>query len=313
MRHTLRQSSDGEVGVPLRTTPDAEGGGASVGEGPTSPRDSAPPHVRSGRAEQLTYARYLRIDDLIDLQQDLTGVHDEMQFIIVHQVCELWFKLLLFELKAVRAAMQAVDLRTASRLLRRSNEILKNFIATIPLLETMRPADFMKIRSELGSASGFQSRQFRQIEFISGAKDQRYARAHEADPRGQASLQAALEEPTLWDAFVGLLKQKGYSTNDDAEIVRALVAIHEEDRHPALDMLIEGLLEYDLLFVHWRTRHILMVERIIGARPGTGQQEVNRVVGDGYTSMASGTEYLKTTLSKRFFPLIWQARTGIKG
>ena len=318
MKRTLRQAPDRESAASLPTPAAEEASAAGPqtpaltgGEQTRTPGNDDPPLVRSGRAEVLTYARYLRVDDLIELQQGLTGAHDELQFIVVHQVCELWFKLLLYELKAVRAAMQAVDIRTASRLLRRSSEILKNFIATIPLLETMRPADFMKIRSELGAASGFQSRQFREIEFISGAKDERYVRAHDADPKGQALLQAGMEEPTLWDAFVSLLTHKGYRTESDAETVQALVAIHKEDRHPALDMLIEGLLEYDLLFAQWRTRHILMVERIIGARPGTGQQEVKQVVGGGYTSMASGAEYLKTTLSKRFFPLIWQARTHI--
>jgi tryptophan 2,3-dioxygenase len=306
MKRHEQSTSESHVGTPARTV---------AGDGLTAPPapNGGPPHVRSARAERLTYARYLRIDELIELQHGVTGAHDELQFIIVHQVCELWFKLLLHELKAVRRALQTHDIRTASRLLRRSNEILQNFIATIPLLETMRPADFMAIRSELGSASGFQSRQFREIEFISGAKDPRYMRLHADDARGQEVLQTGLDEPTLWDAFVGLLARKGYKTGSQGEIIASLVAIHKEEKHPALDMLVEALLEYDLLFTQWRSRHILMVERIIGSRAGTGQQQVNQTIaGDGYASMASGTEYLKTTLSKRFFPLIWQARTHIE-
>ncbi len=312
MSDETQQVPTGHAKAPLRAI-------APNGDGQTPPTEppqgtyGGPPHVRSGRTERLTYARYLRIDELIELQTGITGAHDELQFIIVHQVSELWFKLLLHELKAVRAALQSHDMRAASRLLRRSCEILKNFIATIPLLETMRPADFMQIRTELGSASGFQSRQFREIEFLSGSKDERYVRTHADDAKGQTLLQAGLQEPTLWDAFVDLLGRKGYKTGNDAEIIATLVTIHREEKHPALDMLVEALLEYDLLFTQWRARHILMVERIIGSRAGTGQQEVNQTVAAaGYASMASGTEYLKTTLSKRFFPLIWQARTHIE-
>ncbi len=310
MSDDTRQATEGETTASLRTI-SPNGDGQTVPAEPAAVASGGPPHVRSGRAERLTYARYLRIDELIDLQTGLTGAHDELQFIIVHQVSELWFKLLLHELKAVRGALQAHDMRTASRLLRRSCEILNNFIATIPLLETMRPADFMQIRTELGGASGFQSRQFREIEFLSGSKDERYMRTHADDAKGQTVLQAGLKEPTLWDAFVDLLVRKGYKTGSDAEIIATLVTIHREEKHPALDMLVEALLEYDLLFTQWRARHILMVERIIGSRAGTGQEDVKQI-GSGYASMASGTEYLKTTLSKRFFPLIWQARTHIE-
>ncbi|MDR7519785.1 MAG: tryptophan 2,3-dioxygenase family protein [Armatimonadota bacterium] len=257
---------------------------------------------------ELTYARYLHLDDLMELQRGRTGSHDELQFIVVHQVFELWFKLLLHELRAIRSAMQLGDLRGANRLLRRTHEILRILIAAFPLLETMRPADFLEIRSELREASGFQSRRFREIEFISGLRDQRYLQVFEDDPEDQAVLRAALQEPTLWDAFVGLVKRKGYPAQSDEEIIRALIAIHVSDRHPAMDTLVDGLLEYDLLFAQWRTRHVLMVERMIGAKPGTGQKQVAQVAGAGY-ALASGVDYLKTTLHKRFFPLLWQART----
>ena len=257
---------------------------------------------------ELTYAGYLRVDALTQLQQGLTGSHDELQFIVTHQVCELWFKLLLHELRAIRSAMQMNDLRTANRLLRRVHEIMRTLLAVFPLLETMRPADFLEIRRELKSASGFQSWQFREIEFISGAKDERYVRIFDGDADSQRILRAALREPSLWDAFVGLLARKGYPTTTDDEIIKAIIAIHVGDRHPATDVLVEGLLEYDLLFAQWRARHVLMVERMIGGRPGTGQQQVGHVVGAEY-GLTSGIDYLKTTLSKRFFPLLWQART----
>lgn len=257
---------------------------------------------------ELTYASYLRLEELMGLQQGRTGSHDELQFIVTHQVFELWFKLLLHELRAIRSAMQMGDLRTANRLLRRAHEILRILVAAFPLLETMRPADFLEIRGELKSASGFQSRQFREIEIISGGKDERYVRIFDGDPESQAVLRAAMAEPTLWDAFLGLLARKGHATTTDEEIIKAIIAVHVGDRYPATDTLVEGLLEYDLLFAQWRTRHVLMVERMIGAKPGTGQKQVTQVTGAGY-NLASGVDYLKTTLSKRFFPLIWQART----
>lgn len=243
------------------------------------------------------------------LQRGLTGSHDELQFIVVHQVFELWFKLLLHELRAVRSAMQMTDLRTAHRLLRRVHEILRILVAAFPLLETMRPADFLEIRTELKSASGFQSRRFREIEFVSGAKNEKYLHVFDGNAEDQAVLRAALAEPTLWDAFVGLLHRKGYHARTDEEITQAIIAIHVGDRHPAMDALVDGLLEYDLLFAQWRVRHVLMVERMIGAKPGTGRKAVTQVTDGAYGTAAAGAEYLKATLSKRFFPLLWQART----
>lgn len=260
-----------------------------------------------------TYASYLKIDELTNLQERLTEAHDELQFIIVHQVFELWFKLLIFELESLRAAIQRQEVHGAIHLLRRIHEIMKTLTAGINVIETMRPYSFLEFRSELKPASGFQSRQFREIEILSGSGDRRYLAAHRANPHDIAILERRFNEPTLWDAFVGLLKARGFPVASDQEILHALVRIEQDGAHSDLDDLVEDLLEYDVLFGVWRRRHVLMVERMIGAKPGTGQQVVAGSLGAAYGAMsAGGVGYLNSTLSKRFFPLLWEARTYIE-
>lgn len=263
--------------------------------------------------EPLTYARYLKIADLLRLQQRLTGAHDELQFIIVHQVFELWFRLLVFELESLRAALQQADLPGAAHLLRRVHEIVHNLTAGFTVIETMRPYDFLEFRSGLKPASGFQSQQFREIEFISGVKDEHYLRTFDDAPASAEALRKRLGEPTVWDAFVALLRARGLPAGSDAEVVQSVIRIQKEPPLATLLEVVEGLIEYDLLWSLWRQRHILMVERMIGARPGTGQKSVARVMGEGYESMGSGgVEYLRSTVSKKFFPLLWEARTFLE-
>lgn len=261
----------------------------------------------------LTYASYLHVDDLLTLQRRLTGAHDELQFIVVHQVFELWFKLLVFELESLRAALQNADVPTAVHLLRRTHEIVHNLTAGFTVIETMRPYDFLEFRSELKPASGFQSAQFREIEFMSGAKDEHYLRSFDDAPASADALRRRLTEPTVWDAFVALLHSRGLPASSDAEIVQSVIRIQREAALAGLLEVVEGLIEYDLLWSLWRQRHILMVERMIGARPGTGQKSVSRVMGEGYESMGSGgVEYLRSTTGKKFFPLLWEARTFLE-
>jgi tryptophan 2,3-dioxygenase len=260
-----------------------------------------------------TYSTYLKIDDLTRLQDRLTGAHDELQFIIVHQVFELWFKLLLFELESLRDAIQRQDVHGAIHLLRRIHEIMKTLTAGINVIETMRPYDFLEFRSQLQPASGFQSRQFREIEIISGSGDQRHLAAHRNNPHDLAILERRLSEPTLWDAIVGLMQARGLPAGNDQEVLQSLVRIQKDGVHSDLDDLVEDLLEYDVLFGVWRRRHVLMVERMIGAKPGTGEHVVTGSLGHEYGAMgAGGAGYLNTTLAKRFFPLMWEARTYIE-
>jgi tryptophan 2,3-dioxygenase len=259
-----------------------------------------------------TYSSYLKVDALLDLQERLTQAHDELQFIIVHQVFELWFKLLIFELESLRDAMQRQDVPGAIHLLRRIHEIVKTLTAGLDVIETMRPYDFLEFRSELQPASGFQSRQFREIEIISGSGDPRHLRAHASNPRDHAILQRRLEEPTLWLAFLDVLATRGLAIGSDGDILHSLLRIQQDRALSDLNDLVEDLIEYDVLFSVWRRRHVLMVERMIGARPGTGERIVAGSLGTYGAMGAGGVDYLTGTLGKRFFPLMWEARTYIE-
>lgn len=267
--------------------------------------------------QPLTYARYLRVNDLLALQHRLTDAHDELQFIVVHQVFELWFRLLLFELEAVRDALFAGRPDVAVHLLRRAGEVVKVLTQGWAVIETMRPIDFLEFRAELKPASGFQSSQYREIEYLSGLKEPRYLEAFRDDPAALARLEARLAAPTVWDGFVGLLQRRGLPAAGDAEILQTLIRLQRREGPADLHELVEALIEYDQLFAAWRQRHVLMAERMIGTRPGTGELAVSRVVGSepgagGEREYFSGVHYLRTTTAKRFFPLLWESRTFVE-
>ncbi len=257
-----------------------------------------------------SYADYLRIPELMRLQRTLSGAHDELQFIVVHQVFELWFKLTLHELDAARAGMGKDDPPRAVHALRRVHEIVKLLTASFPVLETMRPYDFLEFRNRLQPASGLQSLQFREIEFLCGLKDKRYIALYGRNGEARGRLQRRAAEPTLWDAYVACLRRHRLPAGPDRAIVRSVVKLlRAPDRHP-LGPLTEALVDLDQAFSAWRLRHISMVMRMIGERPGTGQQSVGKLVARGYAQMGEGgVDYLKTTLGKVFFPLLWEART----
>lgn len=262
-----------------------------------------------GRKE-VTYSTYLKVNELLGLQKRVTHAHDELQFIVVHQVFELWFQLLIYELESIRGAIQKDDIQGALHLFKRAHEIIKTITASFGVIETMRPYDFLEFRSKLQPASGFQSRQFREIEFMSGAKDPVYLHAFEGDPQAMTALKLRLDQPTLWDAYVQLLKKRGLPVNDEAQIVQSVIRVQKDPKLADLNGLTEAMIEYDELFALWRRRHVLMTERMIGAKPGTGKKTVDKIVREGYHSMGSGgVDYLKSTLGKKFFPLLWEART----
>lgn len=258
-----------------------------------------------------SYGAYLRIPELLRLQNTLTKAHDELQFIVVHQVFELWFKLAIFELEATRDAILRNDPGQAVHYLRRVHAILRTIISGFDVIETMRPYDFLEFRSRLQPASGFQSVQFREIEFLSGLKQERYLRLFDGEPLRR--LRRRLEEPTVWDAYVSILRKNRLAAGSDREIVTSVIRIlRRPDAHP-LAPLTEGMIEYDEIFSLWRARHVRMTMRMIGSRPGTGQKSVAKLVEAGYDQMGSGgVDYLQTTLSKVFFPLLWEARTFIE-
>src|SRR5438309_9970643 len=198
----------------------------------------------SGR--RLSYGSYLHLSELLGLQGGLTEAHDELLFIVVHQVYELWFKVLIHELEAVRAAIETDDLHAARHFLSRVKVIEALLVEQVGVLETMAPQDFLTFRSELAPASGFQSAQFREIEFLSGLKDPGYIKALDGDADARARLERRLAEPTLLDAYDALLRRRGVTVKD---------VYSQRDRHADLLDLSEALLDHDEGFRLWRIRH----------------------------------------------------------
>ena len=271
--------------------------------------------ARAGSGDNLlTYSSYLCVPELLKLQHQLSSpaTHDEVLFIIVHQTYELWFKELLHDLDAVVESLASVASRQwrdqvyeAARLLRRCTEIMRVLVTQFTILETMLPTHFMAFRGKLEPASGFQSEQFREIEFLCGLRDEKFLRQHADDPEAYARLNRRLQGPSLRDVFfdaltaIGKLPVLPQSASGDERFQQRAEAIRNiyEDERNYRDWIdvCERLTEFDELMVAWRLRHIQVVERIIGARHGTGGTE--------------GTSYLRTTLGKRFFPELWEART----
>lgn len=238
---------------------------------------------------ELSYGTYLKVPELLRLQQGLSHEHDELLFIVAHQVYELWFKVVLFELEAARDRIDADDLFFARHHLHRVHVIEKLLVEQIEVLETMSPQDFLAFRSKLAPASGFQSVQFREIEFLSGLKEPQYIARLEATPDETTRLRKWLEEPSLADSFRELVKRRG--SPPLVEIFR------DRERFGDLFDLCEALLDHDETFAHWRARHVLMVERQIGSKTGTGG--------------SSGAQYLRSTLTKRFYPELWDVRSQL--
>jgi tryptophan 2,3-dioxygenase len=266
-----------------------------------------------GKNAPLSYNKYLRVPELIDLQTCLStpAHHDELLFITVHQAYELWFKQILHEIDAAIELMGKDRAAEAALALRRIVEIEKLLINQIHILETMTPISFLGFRDELNPASGFQSMQFREIEFSSGLKDARIQQEFASDDFARPRLQARMDGPSLGDAFFALLRRRDFdapaddaSENDErrnhnqSKRVKAVVEVltHPEKLYKEYQ-LSEALLEHDEHFSLWRSHHIKMVERMVGTKRGTGGSE--------------GVGYLRTTLNKKFFPELWEARTHL--
>ncbi|MBA3355618.1 MAG: tryptophan 2,3-dioxygenase [Pyrinomonadaceae bacterium] len=264
-----------------------------------------------GKAAPLSYNKYLRVPDLIGLQECLSGPehHDELLFITVHQAYELWFKQILHELDAAMVMMNKDRLPSAGRTLRRVVEIEKLLVTQIHILETMTPISFLGFREQLNPASGFQSMQFREIEFASGLKLEGILNEFRNDLFAYERLQKRYQAPSLNEILFAVLRHRGLDAPaDDKSLTEGErkklyerrgqavleVLTHFEERYEEFQ-LAEALLEHDEFFSLWRSHHIKMVERMVGAKRGTGGSE--------------GIGYLQTTLSQKFFPELWEART----
>ncbi len=238
---------------------------------------------------KLSYGTYLKVPELLDLQHGLSQEHDELLFIVAHQAYELWFKVVLDELEATRSRIDSDDIFFARHHLRRVHVIERLLVEQIEVLETMSPQDFLAFRSQLAPASGFQSVQFREIEFLSGLKEPKYLARIEGSPEEMSRLRRRLDERSLVDAFHALVERRGSPS--------LLDIFRDRERYGDLFDLCEALLDHDEAFAHWRARHVLMVERQIGSKTGTGG--------------SSGAQYLRSTLGKRFFPELWEVRSQL--
>jgi len=277
----------------------------------------------------LTYEGYLQLDRVLSAQQPLSEPqsHDELQFIVVHQTFELWFKQMLHEVDAIFAHLAADRTLEAARLVGRLRAIVHCFLPALKVIETMVPSHFLEFRDLLKPASGFQSWQFRELEFACGLRDERYVRMFERNPEVQKRLRARLAAPAVWDAVVGHLGRRGLNVTTEADQRAAVVAIYKDETRYELRALCEALIEFDEEFSLYRQHHVKMAERMIGHKAGTGEKVAVYALGpsglpaeardgSGYLSSAKagpmgthGVEYLQSTLGKRFFPVLWAART----
>ena len=258
----------------------------------------------------VTYASYLKVDELLSLQQPRSSgpEHDEMLFIVIHQVYELWFKEILHEIDRVVALLTRDDSHRVQHTLKRVLTILKVMVAQLDILETMTPLEFLSFRERLEAASGFQSDQFRQLEFVLGAKSPQAIARFQTGGRARAALEQRYAAATLWDAFLHYLTREGYGVPDSQlrrdvvapiesspEIQAILIQVYRTD--PKNAELCERLVDLDEGFQEWRYRHVKMVERTIGTKAGTGG--------------SSGAGYLRTTLGRNLFPDLWAIRAGL--
>ena len=254
-----------------------------------------------GKNAPLSYNKYLKVPELIRLQETLSepASHDELLFIIIHQTYELWFKQILHEINATIHWLNESRTFHANHSLRAVMVIEKVLVTQIHLLETMAQIGFLEFRDKLNPASGFQSMQFRELEFVSGQKDEKILNAFKDDEFARERLTERLKEPSLADAFWGLLGRSKFAVETHEDRVKAIVEIltHPE-KYPDLFNMQDLLIDHDENISLWRYHHVLMVERMLGMKRGTGGSE--------------GVGYLMTTVTKRFFPEIWEARTHLQ-
>jgi tryptophan 2,3-dioxygenase len=255
--------------------------------------------------KSLTYSGYLKLDGLLAQQQPLSEEHDELLFIVIHQVYELWFKQCLHELRYLRTAFESGDTPRALATLKRILTILKTLVAQVDILETMTPLSFNTFRSRLQASSGFQSFQFRAVEFLLGYKRASALDNYAPGSRERGELQALLAEPSIYDAFLRYLQANGVAVpaaalsrdlsqalGADPEVQQVLLTVYRT--LPFQAQVCERLVDLDEGLQEWRYRHVKMVERTIGAKPGSGG--------------SSGAAYLRDTLFKPLFPDLWAIR-----
>jgi tryptophan 2,3-dioxygenase len=254
-----------------------------------------------GQDPPLSYNKYLKVRELIELQQTLSEPtsHDELLFIVIHQTYELWFKQLLHELDAIVGWMEQGRTFRVNHSLRAVNAIEKVIVGQIHILESMAQIGFLEFRDKLNPASGFQSMQFRELEFLSGAKDEKILNSFSGDGFEFERLRSRFENASIADSFWALIDRNGLPAADrESKVASTVEILSHPEKYPDLFTMQDLLIDHDENIALWRYHHVLMVERMLGMKPGTGGSE--------------GVGYLTTTLTKRFFPEIWEARTKLK-
>ena len=277
------------------------------------------PDSHERNQKHITYISYLKVDELLELQQPESNEHDELLFIIIHQTYELWFKQIIHELGALQQALEAGDTHRSQAILGRVRTIMKTCVAQVDILETMTPLQFNSFRGRLSSSSGFQSAQFREVEAILGRRDHAGADAEKSTGMGMAEhliegstararVEAAMKRPSLWDSALRYFDSRGHNMpadvldrdvtvgySSDARVQQVLVSMHRSDLEAA--SVAESLLDVDEGLQEWRYRHVKMVERTIGRKPGTGG--------------SPGVGYLASTLFRPVFADLWEIRSQL--
>ncbi len=261
--------------------------------------------------QDMSYGQYLHLDVLLDAQKPLTEEHDEMLFVIIHQASELWLKLSLHELDGAIAEIRADNVRPAFKMLSRIARIQAQLIQSWEVLSTLTPVDYLRFRDQLGASSGFQSYQYRLLEYRIGNKNPALAEVHRSHPLIYSRLQDALASPSLYDEVLRLMARSGFDLPADVldrdfsrpyvprpEVEDAWLEVYRDtETNWTLYELAEKLVDLEQNFQNWRFSHMKTVERIIGYRRGTGG--------------SSGVHFLKKALDLRFFPEVWDVRTRL--
>ncbi|RVU33741.1 tryptophan 2,3-dioxygenase [Hwanghaeella grinnelliae] len=273
--------------------------------------ENLPEGAHTDFSDSMSYGGYLRLTDLLSAQKPVSDAHDEMLFIVIHQATELWMKLIIHEIRAAMAALEGDAFGPAFKMLSRVARIQTQLIQSWSVLSTMTPADYLTFRDDLGRSSGFQSAQYREIEFLMGNKRRAMLAPFAETPAVHAHLLATLEGPSLYDVALEALKRNGFEVSDevlrrdrthpyqaDDSVRKAWTSIYQKpDGHWELYELAEKLVDLEDSFQQWRFRHLETVKRIIGHRRGTGG--------------TAGVGYLQHALSYVFFPELWDLRTEL--
>jgi tryptophan 2,3-dioxygenase len=274
------------------------------------PSDGKPSNGESS-SDHMSYSDYLGLDKILNAQQPLSTAHDEMLFIVQHQTSELWMKLAIHELSATCQLIAADDLQPAFKTLSRVSRILEQLNSAWDVLRTMTPSEYTRFRESLGKSSGFQSYQYRLIEFMAGNKNAAMMKSHEHDRAVLARLEAALHAPSIYDLTIRLLHRRGLAIDRavierdvsvsyaaDDSVRAAWLSVYRDPQHFwELYELAEKLVDFEDYFRRWRFNHVTTVERVIGFKRGTGG--------------TSGVSYLRSMLDVVLFPELWQVRTEL--